>query len=822
MSGAGTTSGGESRHAEAKRLHALGFKLCGLKPMRKEPVGNDWQVSPVMEIQDSDGGYGMLLAANNLCSVDPDNVEPAREGLLRCGFDLDDLMSAGVGTTSTRPGSGGRSTFKSEEKLRWITFRTKAHGTILELRAASSNLQDCLPGTVYMGLDEAGQFTKGPYSQGYANGKTMDMAPDLPPDLLAWWLRMSEDIEYRREQELLFGGPNALLSVSGGDGKLAFPSDMRRDFNNHHEVPDILERHGYTTLDQERWAPLKATGAPCVRLIKGKLDLWQSDHASCPLHGMFDAWVAHVVLDHGGDLAAAEEAYEDEYREHTKEVFTDNREETTAQQRSEQEQARREYQKRENQRVGEGVYQVPVPEILTLSAALKRFVFLSDGSRVADIMNPHYDLAYQDWAATFAASKVKVKQPPKRMSDGTMREQPDITMPMSALWKESKHRKTGVCRTFKADGGLMLPDPNRRLALNTWRPFDRSVVVEDDLVGSRLMIFLDHITFLFPNADDRERFLDWLAHIEQRPGVLVHRAWLHIAQNFGLGRNWLATILTKVWAGSVAPNLDLPQLLKNGFNGQLSRKVLAVVDEIREGGRDTQWEHAEKLKSTINEEFRLINPKYGRQTVEFNACGWLMFSNHLSAIPMELGDRRFEVVVLDAKARSPEYYARLYAAKDDPQFIAEVAAYLGQRDISKFKPGAHAKETEAKLAVTQANLSHTAKWCQLLIAHWPVDVISSGDLYKVLEDSDLGTLNASHRRVLEQFKVVAYGDPVKLSDPEKRIVRVSILRNPHRWKTAEPREIRAELLRGDGLLPGFTPPRDYLLSAAADAAESKK
>jgi hypothetical protein len=40
--------------------------------------------------------------------------------------------------------------------------------------------------------------------------------------------------------------------------------------------------------------------------------------------------------------------------------------------------------------------------------------------------------------------------------------------------------------------------------------------------------------------------------------------------------------------------------LRTGFNERLSRKVLAIVDEIREGGRDTQWEHSEKMKSLID------------------------------------------------------------------------------------------------------------------------------------------------------------------------------------------------------------------------------
>ena len=466
---------------------------------------------------------------------------------------------------------------------------------------------------------------------------------------------------------------------------------------------------------------------------------------------------------------------------------------------------RRAHQKAENERIGAGTDTVPVSDPITLEIALRRFVFLSDGARVADIFYSHYDLSYQDWAATYAASKERVPQPDK-VAKGQAEKRPDKEVPVSSLWLQSAGRKTAVCRTFKADGGLILPDPNGRLALNTWRPFDRSVPA-----GDNIAVFLDHIALLFPIANDRERFLDWLAHIEQRPGELPHTAWLHIARNFGLGRNWLASVLARVWAGNVAANYDLVQTLRSGFNGQLSRKVLAVVDEIREGGRDSQWEHAEKMKSLITEEHRTVNPKYARQSVEFNACRWLMFSNHLTAIPMEAGDRRIEVVTTEAVPMGGDYYARLYAALKDPAFIAGVAAYLGQRDICKFNPGAHAVKTEAKLAATKASQSPMAAWCQMLVDAWPADVITSADLFNVLEGDKLeGELNSAHRRTLETFGIESYERAIKVHG---KLRRVSILRNKTKWHLATPAELREELRKTSAAATGC---REFLMLQTAE------
>ncbi|NTV71552.1 MAG: hypothetical protein HGA71_15575 [Azonexaceae bacterium] len=472
------------------------------------------------------------------------------------------------------------------------------------------------------------------------------------------------------------------------------------------------------------------------------------------------------------------------------------------------EEHRREYQKAENARIGEGEHTIPTAEVISLETAVNRFVFLSDGSRVADIFSPHYDLALSDWAATYAASTEMAPQPPKVRPDGSKAAMPDRETPVSKLWTASPRRKTAICRTFKAGGPLMLNDPQGRRALNSWKPFDRSTTVNDTQAAG---LFLDHVDFLF--GADAGRFLDWLAHIEQNPGVLPHTSWLHIAKNFGMGRNWLASVLSRVWAGAVAPNLDLVGVMKSGFNGQLSRKVLAIVDEIREGGRDSQWEHSEKLKSIITEEHRLVNPKYGRQSVEFNACRWLMFSQHLSAIPMENTDRRIEVVATEALPKPPAYYVELYAALNDPQFIAAVAKVLANRDISGFNPGAHAKQTAAKKAAAKASQTPAGAWCEMLVAHWPSDLITAGDLFFVLTGCDPAagaSLNAGHRRTLEQAGIISMGTPKRIGG---NMVRLSVIRNKDIWLDADIDAIRKELQKA---LVGLQNARDYLDECAAE------
>jgi hypothetical protein len=282
--------------------------LVRLHDLQKRPMGDDWNApyKRVKTIDDSATGYGLPLVANKLCSVDPDRVSLAAKGMRAIGFDLESIMAAGVRTNSTRPDSGGRSAFAEEPDLSWLSFRSKETGTVIEFRASSPNLQDCIPGIVY--ADKTGARR----TQNYANGKRLDEAPGLPDDLMAWWQRCSTDVDFLREQERLFFkalnvAPSLSISTGRTGGSLAYGAPgCRGPFNAAHAVESVLARHGYSQHGNDgRWAPCTATGAPSVRQIPGKDGLWQSDHASDPLKGTFDAWTAHVVLDHHGNVEAA-------------------------------------------------------------------------------------------------------------------------------------------------------------------------------------------------------------------------------------------------------------------------------------------------------------------------------------------------------------------------------------------------------------------------------------------------------------------------------------------------------------------------------------
>ena len=425
-----------------------------------------------------------------------------------------------------------------------------------------------------------------------------------------------------------------------------------------------------------------------------------------------------------------------------------------------------------------------MPEILTLETALARFAFATDGSRVVDLTCPARDYAMADFQNTFSASTMKLG---------------GRSVKVPAAWLQSPKRHTVHSRTFRPGHGQFTEDPRGLPAVNTWQPFER--LEPSPAYAEHAAVFTSHVEFLF--GPDAGRFLDWLAHLERKPGELPHTGWLHISSRTGTGRNALAGILARVWRGRVAAAFNLSQALRDGFTGDLAGRLLAIVDEIREGSHDGEWAHAETLKAWITAEQRTLNPKYGRQSVEFNACRWLLFSNHVSAIPLQAEDRRFEVVAYEGEPKPEAYYARLYGLVNNPAFINDVAVFLGRRDISGFNPGRHAKATAAKKAVIDVATSEAKAYALLVAQSWPADVIPNRVLAEIIDPAARGEMKAGVRRVASAVGIRRYDDTVKIGGTA---TRVHIIRNPERWLGAKGSELAAEAARGlpAGVLDSFT------------------
>lgn len=444
--------------------------------------------------------------------------------------------------------------------------------------------------------------------------------------------------------------------------------------------------------------------------------------------------------------------------------------------------ARRRRQKEENARM-QGDAADLLPPSMSVDDMLTDCVWIASGSQVGRLSAPKSVLSFGEFCDLTACNVTEVV-------DSDSKAKPR-KVPNATIWKRDPNRKTVLARTFHAGASAICRDPDGELALNAWRPIDRQPAFSD------VQPFLDHVSYLIDDVTEREVFLDWLAHIEQRPGVLPHYGWLHIAANTGTGRNWLASVLARVWRGYVAPNVDLPALLESQFNDVLSGRILALVDEVQEGGGENPFRHANRLKSLVNAEERAINPKCRRPHREHNACRWLVFSNHENALPLNDTDRRWRVVHHKASPRSPDDYANLYALLADADFINAVGVYLRDRDISGFKPGERPPVNDAKRAAITASKSQIQQAAEQLIARWPSDVITSRDASEILGDGLDRGFSPAMRRAMNEAGAVQYGNG-RLVKANGVPHRCWILRSAERWSGAAPRRIAEEIGRARG------------------------
>ena len=309
-------------------------------------------------------------------------------------------------------------------------------------------------------------------------------------------------------------------------------------------------------------------------------------------------------------------------------------------------------------------------------------------------------------------------------------------------------------------------------------------------------MFLEHVEYLIPEPAQREQFLLWLAHAEQRPGELPTAHWLMITRTQGIGRNWLSALLALVWPYQVALNVDLPHLFQSGFNASLSRRLFACVDEIDVGGgKASKDKFATSLKALLTAQQHEINPKYGARTLEANCVRWLLLSNSEAAVPLTSGDRRLNVVRNPSVPRTPEYYAALYGALRDPEFVGAVGYYLRTMDISAFDPGARAVPSEMKRVVVSAGRDEVESAIDEFCDEWPSAIAPADTLRDyVIHSTGLSRDKLRYlSRTLQDTRAEALVDRLQTASGK---VPAIMTRDPDTWRSASHADKVAECERG--------------------------
>jgi hypothetical protein len=207
--------------------------------------------------------------------------------------------------------------------------------------------------------------------------------------------------------------------------------------------------------------------------------------------------------------------------------------------------------------------------------------------------------------------------------------------------------------------------------------------------------WLDHLVYLFPDADDRRDMIDWMAHLVQKRGTKIRWAPLVISKQ-GVGKDSMLKPVFR-WLGDNAQELS-PEALGDRFNNYLENELL-IVQEMNRMDRFDAYERIKALISGTASDLVRVEEKFKATYNIPNVCNLIFFTNHADAIAMSPDDRRFLVLMVEAERREEEYYTKLHAFYDTDQGMAKVIQWLMQRDLSAFNPAGRPRLTAAKQEV---------------------------------------------------------------------------------------------------------------------------
>lgn len=157
-----------------------------------------------------------------------------------------------------------------------------------------------------------------------------------------------------------------------------------------------------------------------------------------------------------------------------------------------------------------------------------------------------------------------------------------------------------------------------------------------------------------------EYYMDFMAHIVQRPHIKMGNALLIVSTVHGSGKNTIVQVMKPL----IGPKNYLPVSglgpLVEDKSVLLEGNVLVVFNEVSKPANRNAWtdmaKAINKIKTAITESSTQINPKYEKQRTITTYSNFVMLANHYP-FDLEGGDRRIAVVNNDPPKLDQTKYA---------------------------------------------------------------------------------------------------------------------------------------------------------------------
>jgi len=295
-------------------------------------------------------------------------------------------------------------------------------------------------------------------------------------------------------------------------------------------------------------------------------------------------------------------------------------------------------------------------------------------------------------------------------------------------WMKHKNRKAvhniGYC---PIEDFMFFDDIQNQEVVNMYRP--PQLPAEDKIQKDKLIYenifdkFIDFCQYLFGSKSTL--MIEWAAHQIQHPQEKLMVAPVLISEARGVGKNLFFDIMSTI-LGKHNTSVFTSDNILESHNDYIIRNHLVLINEaytpsVDRWSKRSKNQSIEKIKMLITDHAQSVNPKFVPPFIAKSYVNYIFASNNLDAVPVEQGDRRFEIIIIDALPKEKSYYVPLWDITknnyDGRLLAAELKRGLKGIKINTMNPSYTAAYDEQKRAVITAGLSNIETMLQTAITN---------------------------------------------------------------------------------------------------------
>jgi len=303
----------------------------------------------------------------------------------------------------------------------------------------------------------------------------------------------------------------------------------------------------------------------------------------------------------------------------------------------------------------------------------------------------------------------------------------------------------------------------------------------EPLVGE-CQIIRNHIHEVLCGGNDEQsnHFLDWLAHMYQRPWEHTDTSII-LQSGEGTGKSIIMRMLREMW-GKHSIQIDSESQITGNHNDHLARKMLICTEEFTMRGKIASTDY---LKNLVSSPTIQINPK-GKDSFQVNNFARLMCAtNHPWALQASKESRRWFVPTISGhRVGDFNYFGELAKVALSKEGQRAFLHFLLERDISNFDPHKRPDTTalEQQKRQTMDKLDLPLAWLTRVLESGEFERVKVGGSYiSFAWDGSAPTLCSSVRASYELF-VYKKKNPPLFDNVAKRLREI--------WPTFKKTRIR--------------------------------